>query len=752
MGQRAPFIGPRPFTETDAEVFFGRQSELAALTAAVIGTQIVLLYASSGTGKSSLINAGLIPAIRNEGFKVSQVRLDTLASNNEQSRVDSLDEAIRQSALQSSTEQPSLLILDQFEEIVVGATYAELRALSETIYSAMTENPLARIVISFREEYLARIGALFNKAAAISASHFHLDRLSRNGALEAFERSLDTVDFQVEREAGELFLKQLAPPMRRLRSEVGFEPLYLQLLGSQLWSSIANRGSAGTLQDGDGPNDVHLVVTVADVRGLVDFDQAIEEFYNSAISQVCAKHRVTEKALRDWIDRELVTADETRSMVRREVNETEALQTSVLDDLVERGLLRTEPRGDDLWLELAHDQLVERVREFNRIWWTRRVYTSLLDRDTRFFIAQQASMPDLIRWYISRSMLWSLATAARESGIRYSHWLPFVHKRSDEELDRLALRAYLLTGTLINSAIYLYRSSTNANVPAAVQSVEGLDAETAKRRLQATALNLGRTDQLLAAANVFAAAAWARLLSRLATRSAIGAPSVDWRRRSYLGALVGADVVLTLLRWAVRNGLIKNCLDSAGQSQRSRVLGKPEAEVARRCMSLEDAASWSRDRPVLLVLDWRSTVDGTRGFERFLRQEVPLYQSALKVRGAIAAWCCRADVRRRGWRDGVSGIGLPSRGQRTYYMIERGNVVAWRTVKAAEFPMQLTADIVETKSNAPPVQGQDIQKKRFIAILTSLIVSSEAAPGQLREWEEQYFKAALGRRRKGRRV
>jgi hypothetical protein len=162
-------------------------------------------------------------------------------------------------------------------------------------------------------------------------------------------------------------------------------------------------------------------------------------------------------------------------------------------------------------------------------------------------------------------------------------------------------------------------------------------------------------------------------------------------------------------------------------------------------MSLEDVASWSRDRPVLLVLDWRSTVEGAEEFERFLRQEVPLYQSALKVRGAIAAWCCRADVRRRGWRDSVSGIGFPSRGQRTYYMIERGNVVAWRTVKDIEFP-QRTADTIGTKTNAPPVLGSDT---RFIAVLTSLIVSNEAASGPLREWLDQYFKNALGHRRNG---
>jgi hypothetical protein len=760
--QKAPFIGPRPFTEADAKIFFGRESELAALTAEVLSTQIVLLYASSGSGKSSLINAGLVPVMRGEDFKVSQVRVNTLASSDEQPPVDLLSKAIRNSALQGST-QPSLLVLDQFEEIMVAVTYAELDEVSETVYDTMARNPLARVVISFREEYLARVGALFTKASEVSIGNFHLDRLSGVGALEAFERSLGTVGFGVKEEAGQLFLEKLAGPTQRHGAEVGFEPLYLQLLGSQLWSSIANRGPAGKSPNADGVDNAHPAVTVADVHGLVDFDQAIELFYNTSISRVCMLHHVAEKFMRDWIDQKLVTPDETRSMVRRQENETEGLQTSALDDLVEHGLLRTEPRGEDLWLELAHDQLVERVRGFNRIWWTGRVYALLRDRGERRGIAVSASTWDLQRWGQSRLMLWTLSTGIRESGMqlsqRYGHLLPFSRKHPNGELDRLALRAFVLGGTLVNSALYFYRFSTETDIPATIPQfaftdVEGLDAETAKRRLQATALNLGRTDQLLATANVVVAVGWVRSLSRVSTRfarSAGGAPPKEWPRRRwwYAGVLGFADVALTLLRWAVRNGLIVNCLDPAYETGRSRPLGRADAAVVRRCMRLEDAASWSRESPVLLVLDWRSEVDSTSEFERFVSREVPLYESALRSRGAIAAWCCRGDVRRRGWRDGISGIGYPSRGQRIYYMIEHGNVVAWRTVKSYELPGQGRADS-NKEGTAPRAQGQGILiENRFIDILTTLIVSSETAKTQWRENGETYLRARRSRRNQG---
>lgn len=756
MGQAAPFIGPRPFTEAETGIFFGREDELAALVAQVVSSQIVLLYAPSGCGKSSLISAGLVPAMRKKRLTVVQERLNVPVSGDRQIDVDALCEAIRDSARPSPDGQPSLLILDQFEQVVTAVTYAQLRAVAETVYRVMADNPLARIVISFREEYLARIDALFGEVSDISTGSYHLDRLSRDGALDAFERSLDTVGFRVEEQAGDLFLEQIAPPTRRVRSEAGFEPLYLQLLGSQLWSAVAGRSATEASPDASGSIFVRPVITVADVDGLIDFDQAIEIFYNSRIGQACRSYRVTQKAMRDWIDRNLVTSDETRSMVRREPDETEGIPTAALDALVEYGLLRAEPRGDNVWLELAHDQLVERVREFNRVWWNDQIHTQLLDRGERFSIAQTASMLDAGQWLASRVTFWGLAATARESGInisrRYVYWLPFGKKGTPKKVDRLSLRAFVISGTVFNSLVFVYRSATRPPAPsAALLAVEGLDPETAKRRLRATALNLGWADQILYAADITSMISWGTLLSQVMTRSAVGAPPANRRRRVYTAALLGVDTSLSALRWVIRNGLIENCLSEDEQlmgQQDGRWEGarRGEAVDVRHAVSLEEVASWSGDCPVLLMLDWRSGVDNASEFERYRDRQVPLFEDALKARGAIAAWCCRGEVRSRGWRKSISGLGYPGLGQRAYYMIERGHVVAWRRITGFE-----QSDRVEPSPGPAPAVGsaQLLQQmeKRFTAIMTALIVSSEAAPTRWREYWDNYFKSALGRRR-----
>lgn len=68
-----PYIGPRTFTRADADRFFGREREARELLALVSSERVVLFYSQSGAGKSSLINARLIPQLEGEGFEVLPV-------------------------------------------------------------------------------------------------------------------------------------------------------------------------------------------------------------------------------------------------------------------------------------------------------------------------------------------------------------------------------------------------------------------------------------------------------------------------------------------------------------------------------------------------------------------------------------------------------------------------------------------------------------------------------------------------------
>ena len=68
-----PYVGPRPFQKKESARFYGREREARDLLSLVVSERLVLFYAQSGAGKSSLINTRLAPGLEARGFAVMPV-------------------------------------------------------------------------------------------------------------------------------------------------------------------------------------------------------------------------------------------------------------------------------------------------------------------------------------------------------------------------------------------------------------------------------------------------------------------------------------------------------------------------------------------------------------------------------------------------------------------------------------------------------------------------------------------------------
>src|SRR5215218_5120200 len=66
----------------DRDIFFGRESEILTLLADIVVGRLVVLFARTGTGKTSLINAGVRPRLEERDYKtfLVQVRQDPAES------------------------------------------------------------------------------------------------------------------------------------------------------------------------------------------------------------------------------------------------------------------------------------------------------------------------------------------------------------------------------------------------------------------------------------------------------------------------------------------------------------------------------------------------------------------------------------------------------------------------------------------------------------------------------------------------
>ena len=70
-GLDCPYPGLRPFNSDEAHLFFGRARQIGDMLARLETRRFLAVVGASGCGKSSLVRAGLIPAIR-DGWLASQ--------------------------------------------------------------------------------------------------------------------------------------------------------------------------------------------------------------------------------------------------------------------------------------------------------------------------------------------------------------------------------------------------------------------------------------------------------------------------------------------------------------------------------------------------------------------------------------------------------------------------------------------------------------------------------------------------------
>jgi MoxR-like ATPase len=68
LSERNPFVGPRPIQQ--GEPLYGRDAEVRELFNLLQARRIVVLHSPSGAGKSSLVQAGLIPRLVEGRFDV----------------------------------------------------------------------------------------------------------------------------------------------------------------------------------------------------------------------------------------------------------------------------------------------------------------------------------------------------------------------------------------------------------------------------------------------------------------------------------------------------------------------------------------------------------------------------------------------------------------------------------------------------------------------------------------------------------
>ena len=221
----APFRGLLAFEERHAGFFFGRDAEVDAGIERLRSATVLPVVGQSGAGKSSFVQAGLLPRLREQGpwtvvslrpgprpLTALAARLLALDTNDSRAAVtaqrDALDELtrtlqerpshanVRLHALADQTHTRVLLFVDQLEEVVThGCPPQEAQAFLDAVAGgADAVDDLVRVVFTLRDDFLGR-ASTGDAMAAVLANVLVVRRLDDRHLREAALRPLERLGF-----------------------------------------------------------------------------------------------------------------------------------------------------------------------------------------------------------------------------------------------------------------------------------------------------------------------------------------------------------------------------------------------------------------------------------------------------------------------------------------------------------------------------------------------------------------------------
>ncbi|MBK1648556.1 tetratricopeptide repeat protein [Rhabdochromatium marinum] len=397
--RRDRYPGARPFADdpVDQRLFFGRPQEAEELFHRITAEPLLVVYGKSGLGKTSLLQAGVFPRLRERDLLPVPIRLNRPAVT----PLAAVREALQQACLAEGIDyepddapelwtlfktavlwrgdalQTSVLVLDQFEEFFTLQETAGRRrwagALGDLLGGRVPEPvrariragerlpfgegpPAVKVVLSLREDHLGGLEELAGELPDVLERRFRLTALDRDAARAAIvepglARGEDLASPPLRFSDGALM-----ELLEFLEGRSGIiEPFQLQVLCRHLEQQGAHHAK-GTGE---------ITIDRTNLGGREDMEAVLGNFYRNAITALPRRsNRQHARKLCEW---GLLSGEGRRLLMEQsEIQRRFRLGPDALLRLVDARLLRSEPRLESVFYELSHDTLAEAVLKHRR--------------------------------------------------------------------------------------------------------------------------------------------------------------------------------------------------------------------------------------------------------------------------------------------------------------------------------------------------------------------------------------------------
>ena len=361
----SPYTGLSAFQESDAARFFGRSREIAAMVARIRERPLVGLIGPSGVGKSSLVRAGLVPALKQSGenWEAQVVRpgrhpmqaLASLiaplleASPGDPSTPKDLVKHLYQEpgyvgvVLRRHARQKNcnvLLFIDQFEELYTLVPEAEDRLAFTACIGSLSDDPSSptRVVASIRSDFLDRVSEDPRLMNEMAQGLFFISAPSKEGLRDALVRPAELAGYRFEN------IDIVENMLEHLQTTSSALPL-LQFAATKLWEAR---------------DPSRKLLTLESYKALGGIAGALASHADAVMAELPTPTRVLARALLI----RLVTSERTRAIVNldelEELSRDRAEVRRLVDQLVQARLLviQTGDGSAGPTVEIVHESLI----------------------------------------------------------------------------------------------------------------------------------------------------------------------------------------------------------------------------------------------------------------------------------------------------------------------------------------------------------------------------------------------------------
>lgn len=361
-----PYVGLRAFEETDARFFVGREEEVDQLLGRLRGDRFLAVFGPSGSGKSSLVRAGLVPALRagriqgSAAWPIAVVRpgalpLEALATRllaftpgpSMAATVDALAGDPRtlhlatELALGDAPPDARLVwVVDQAEELftLVADEATRTAAIANLAHAATVPGGRTLVILAMRADFYHRCAAYPELAALVSASQALVSPMSAAQLERTIVEPAKLVGLELEPGLVETILDDVV-------DRPGALPLLEHLL-FELWDR--RRGATLTLagyRECGGIEGAIAVRAETTYGGLSESDQAVAR---RVFLRLVQPGEGTEDTRRRATIRELgagsVPVVEALAAARLLTLDTDDVERAPVVDVAHEALLRAWPR------------------------------------------------------------------------------------------------------------------------------------------------------------------------------------------------------------------------------------------------------------------------------------------------------------------------------------------------------------------------------------------------------------------------